>query len=163
MSACPQGLQTKVVPNSVNYSFEGPSRYQVIDAQSPCRVTRNRERLRRPSAVMRDPAQLSDPYVPSKQLQVRWLLPHPEDNSIPRVTFLSREAPTIAQPLKFVRQGDSIESLDALPRSRAICLPNEQQMLKVTRSLLMFAVGVGAALPTLASANPKTPPAPSSS
>jgi len=33
-------------------------------------------------------------------------------------------------------------------------LPKEQQMLKVTRSLLMFAVGVGASFPTLASAQP---------
>jgi Tol biopolymer transport system component len=38
---------------------------------------------------MRDPAQLSDQYVPSKQPQGRLLLPHPKDYSISRVTFLT--------------------------------------------------------------------------
>jgi hypothetical protein len=42
------------------------------------------------------PAQLSDPYVPSKQPQVRLLLPHPKDNSMSRVTFLSPDTPTVA-------------------------------------------------------------------
>ena len=131
MSACPRGSQTKLAPNSVNYSFEGTFWYQVLDARNSVKKLEIKDGSKLP--------------------------PHAacivQDNFTYRVTFLSPDPPTFAQSLGVsARVIPSNHSTPLLgPRDLS---SKELQMLKVTRSLLMFAVGVGAAFPILASAQP---------
>src|SRR5258708_4912323 len=122
MPACPQGLQTKLVPDSVNYSFEGPSGYQIIDAQSPCRVTRNqgaattpRRSYERPSTTIRSERAIKTTARPVASAASQRLFHFPCNLSN---SLHSNGCAKLVKP-----QRDPVRSPNVLPRLCATVIP----------------------------------------